>query len=219
MSAEPIVRLAKVAKFYGRKKIFQNLNLDLVSGDHVLITGANGAGKSTLLRILAGLCKPDAGNARLAPNTSVAYLGHATFLYPDFTAFENLDFQARINGIRANAREIISVLEKMALHGHAHEKARFFSRGMAQRLNFARILLLDASLILLDEPFTGLDITSRRLMRAALKDIRRQGRAMAMVSHDPQAERDLVDRVLLLENHKLVDTAPESSALPGQTND
>ena len=159
-----MLRLENLAKLYGLKVVFKGVSCRFTAGSITLLAGGNGAGKSTLLRIIAGLSRPSAGEV-IFDGTGVggvaredgprlAYLGHATFVYPGLSALENLQFWARAHGLRPSRAELLALLEHVGLAAHAEERAGVFSRGMAQRLNLARVLLLDADLVLLDEPGT-----------------------------------------------------------------
>lgn len=180
------------------------------------ILGANGAGKSTLLRIMANLAAPSGGRRELAPKKRVAYIGHATFLYPNLDAFENLRFQARINSLPADAASIMAWLGKVRLDKFAHEACRHFSRGMAQRLNFARALMLEPDIFLLDEPFTGLDQESAQLMKAELQARRHAGCAIALVSHAPEADLATATHVGRLAGGRFALTATGSQGGGGE---
>lgn len=204
MSGQVLIHLEKIAKIYGQKIIFKDLGLKLGQGELVLLLGDNGAGKSTLLRIMAGLSRPTAGCIKKHDNATIAYLGHATFLYPRLTALENLTFWANASHAKNSRENILQALEKVRLLQYAHEPARVFSRGMAQRLAFARILLQDAQVMLLDEPFSGLDSASRQMMRQELDTMRDQGKAIVLVSHDPQIDGPLADRLLLIKKNGLI---------------
>lgn len=204
MSGEELLNLEAVAKIYGHRLIFKNLNFKFHSGETALITGSNGAGKSTLLKIIAGLVTPSAGKMKKKAGLRIAYLGHATFLYPGLTAIENLDFWARAAGISAGKDFLLEVLKKVNLLPHAYEQTRIFSRGMAQRLNFARVMLLEPDLFLLDEPFTGMDAASRELVIAAMTFFRDKGAAILMVSHDAELDKALCNKIFLIADKTLV---------------
>ncbi len=201
MQPQVVARLDNIAKIFGSRIIFKNVSLELHSGEIALLAGPNGAGKSTLLKILAGLSSPDSGN--VAIQCQSAYLGHHTFLYPALTAIENLRFHASLGGQTPDAQKMVSALETVGLAAHALEVTRFFSRGMAQRLSFARVLLSDAGLLLLDEPFTGLDAAARDMMRQELLNFRRRGAAILFVSHSPETDAVFSDVVLTLANGEI----------------
>lgn len=177
--------------------------MEAYPGRLYLVTGVNGSGKSTLLRVMAGLSRLSAGVVHFLGHGRIALLGHATFLYGDLTADQNLRFWASAEGISCSASDLKMLLEKVELLPYAEEKVRIFSRGMAQRLNFARCLLLRPSLLLLDEPFTGLDRRSMTLMRQELAGLKESGTCIVQVSHDPYADSHLADQLYILAGGQL----------------
>lgn len=201
MASDFLIKISNLAKFHGHKLIFKNINFCIAPGMSALLTGANGAGKSTLLRIIAGLSSPSAGEVEKKDTLSMAYIGHATFLYPGLTAEENLAFWAKANKINYKNKDIITLLERLDLP--ADEPAAAFSRGMAQRLNFGRALMLEPDFFLLDEPFTGMDLQSRRNMRRELAQKLAAGAAMLMVSHNLDEDSFLTSQVFALKNGAL----------------
>lgn len=190
MQTDALVKLEKVAKLFGSRPVLKNVSLGLRKGDRYILTGDNGSGKTTLLRLIACLVTPDAGRVVHAPNLSIACLGHDTCLYPGLTALENLEFWSSASGQSRKKKSLLQALEEMNLLPFANEQARHFSRGMAQRLNFARVLLSQPSLLLLDEPFTGMDAKSIAHVGKKLTQYLDNGAAMIMTSHFP--ERDAV---------------------------
>ena len=198
-----MLRLENLAKLYGLKVVFKGVSCRFTAGSITLLAGGNGAGKSTLLRIIAGLSRPSAGEVIFdgtgaggvarEDGPRLAYLGHATFVYP---------------GLSASRAELLALLEHVGLAAHAEERAGVFSRGMAQRLNLARVLLLDADLVLLDEPGTGLDVNSMALVRREMLAARERGACVIVVSHDLAGDSPLADRLLLLENRRLAYDGP-----------
>lgn len=206
--SRPILELRGVAKAFGPRLLFRRIDLALMPGTLTLLAGANGAGKSTLMRVMAGLTKPDAGSVlRHVPDEKLGYMAHATFLYPELDAEENLLFWARAAGLDHAADRTKKALETVGLTRHAHERAGIFSRGMAQRLNLARLLLADPVLILLDEPATGLDVASRRMLMELMLKARSEGAAIVWISHDTAGDSRHADRVLTLENRSLREEA------------
>lgn len=204
--AQKLIELSRIAKFHGEKPVLANVNLDGCPGEFHLLLGANGAGKTTLLRIMAGLSAPERG--KIAKHGRVAFLGHQTWLYPELTALENLKFQAKINGLSPTENAVMDILALAGLKPHAHERARVFSRGMAQRLNFCRLLLLDPQIYLLDEPFTGMDRASRELLTRELAIRTNRGACLFMVSHAPQEEGHNATHVHTLERGVLSSQPP-----------
>ena len=193
-----------VAKIFGSRVIFKNVTLRLERGRIYLLTGANGAGKSTLLRLAAGLSKPTAGTltCRAAPGR-IAYMGHATFIYPGLTALENLAFWQKAQNLPADEKMLMEMLERVGLTRHAHDYAGIFSRGMAQRLNLARVLLSGPELRLLDEPGTGLDAASSLMLRREIAATGERGATALWISHDKAGDAPLADLILTLNEGRL----------------
>lgn len=189
-----VLGLRKVRKEYDPRVILREVTLDVRPGV-TLLTGANGAGKSTLMRIMAGLEKPTEGEVDYASESPPAYLGHATCLYAGLTALENLRFWDRAYGGDASPARLQEVLERVNLLRRAEDRAGTFSRGMAQRLNLARILLRSTDLWLLDEPDTGLDVASTGLLLREIAAARAAGKAVVWISHRVDAHRALHDVV------------------------
>lgn len=197
------ITLSNVSLFYNEKLILRGFSFSGLEGTLTLVTGANGAGKSSLLRLMAGLERPDIGAIRLRPNLRLAYLGHPTFIYPDLTARQNLAFWAKVHAIANPRAAIEDVLARTGLTAIADERTGSFSRGMAQRLNFSRCLMLEPELFLLDEPFTGLDRDSQAIMRAELGRLRQSGACLYLVSHALAEDSRLADEVFCIRDRRL----------------
>ncbi len=195
-----VLRLDGVAKLYGGRLVFRDLSLEVRPAAVLLVAGPNGAGKSTLLRIMAGLSRPSAGRVeRRVAVERMAYLGHHTFLYPQLTALENLRFWARLHGLHPSHEDLAAALSRMELLPAAMERAGRFSRGMAQRLNLARVLLLAPDLLFLDEPGAGLDVRSTGILAAEITAARARGAAVVWVSHHLDRDVALADTVLEID--------------------
>ncbi len=196
-----MLRLAGVCKRYGERQVLQNVTLEARPGAITLLAGPNGAGKSTLLHIMAGLLRPDKGTVDCdAVPGAVGYLGHGSLIYPDLTALENLEFWCALHRVPGDEAALLAWLSRMGLAAFADEKAAVFSRGMIQRLSLARLFLLQPSLILLDEPGTGLDAASNDLLRAELAAARGRGAALVWVTHHLDEDLPLADEVVVLRN-------------------
>lgn len=195
-----VLTVRDAAKLYGSRLIFKNVSCELAAGEALIVAGPNGAGKSTLLRIMAGLARPTKGTASIAlPAEEVAYLGHATFIYPNLTARQNLSFWAGMYGLKRSVKEIDALLAQVRLTRFAEERAGSFSRGMAQRLNLARVFLIQPKLVFLDEPGTGLDVDSLALLHREIQALRDSGAAVVWVSHQVEHDKTLVDKVLAIK--------------------
>ncbi len=205
-----ILEMKHVAKAYGRKAVLRDVSCTLESGSVSLLTGRNGSGKSTLMRIMAGLARPTRGEIeRPEDGAHVGYVAHVTFLYPNLTALENLGFWNRAFGMSLSEADMRKGLDRVGLAPYAHERAGCFSRGMAQRLNLARILLQAPRLWLLDEPGTGLDAESLAMLRAEIAAARDNGACIVLITHDAEGDGPLADRRLTLEGGRLAAAVAE----------
>ena len=200
----PLLEVKGVAKAFGPRLLFRRVDAALMPGTLSLLAGANGAGKSTLMRVMAGLTRADAGTVTLnIPEEKLGYMAHATFLYPGLSAQENLMFWAKAAGLPDADARVKAALETVGLARHAEERAGIFSRGMAQRLNLARLMLAEPQLILLDEPATGLDVASRRMLLDLMLEARKRGAAILWISHDVEEDAKHADFVFTLKDRAL----------------
>ena len=189
-----MIEVKKLIKRFGLKTILRGLDFQVQPGEFVALLGPNGAGKTTFLRILASLSRPSLGNVKVAgyslPNESAqvrAKLGvvsHLPLLYPDLTAEENLQFYARMYGIKNYTSRITEVLQLIGLENRRKDLVRTFSRGMSQRLAIARAILHEPEVILFDEPYTGLDQDASEMLDDVLRTVASHGRTVVMTSHD-----------------------------------
>jgi heme exporter protein A len=198
-----LLSLRDIARVYGPRLIFRDVSFDVRRGSVTLLAGANGAGKSTLLKIMAGLLRPSAGeviahHGGRGKEIRIGYLGHRTFLYPGLSALENLRFWAGLHGLDHGDATLADILERMELAPFAGEKAGTFSRGMAQRLNLARVFLLAPDLLLLDEPGTGLDTRSTAVLDREIRACRAAGSGIVWITHNPAFDAGRADMVALL---------------------
>ncbi len=200
-----LLELKNVTKFFAKRCIFKGVSASIASKSITLLTGANGAGKTTLLRIMAGLSNPSLGEViRHVDDKELGYLGHSTFMYPTLSAQENLQFWADVYGLEVcNQARIEDALIRVELLPFREEKAGNFSRGMSQRLNLARMLLLKPKLWLLDEPSSGLDIRSSALLLDEVLTAKDEGAGIVWISHDVQAHQKVADDVLHMEKARL----------------
>lgn len=212
---KPLLTVKRAAKFYGNKLVFKEVSCEIGSGEIMLVAGPNGAGKSTLMRIMAGLSLQSAGDVRLnVEPEDMAYLGHSTFIYPGLSALDNLKFWGSMYGLKATRDDLMSLLKRVGLERAAEEKAGSFSRGMAQRLNLARIYLVEPKLIFLDEPGTGLDPRSIALLRREITAFRSKGTSVVWISHHVYEDTALADTVLALGGKTVDYFGPASGYSP-----
>jgi ABC-type multidrug transport system ATPase subunit len=172
------------------------------------VFGPNGAGKSTLLGILATLIRATSGTVRVAGwdvregahevRRRIGVISHQTLIYDDLTASENLLFYGRMYGLSDLRARAARALDGVGLADRGNDRAGGFSRGMKQRLSIARSTLHDPSVLLLDEPFTGLDPSASEMLSRLLATLKGAGRTVVMITHDIAHGLDLADRVALL---------------------
>jgi heme exporter protein A len=198
IAMQPEVAHAMVArdvrKTFEFKPVLRGVSLSVPAGATVALLGPNGAGKTTLLRILATLARPNAGEITIDGldlrrdaqdiRRRIGYLGHQPMLYEELTAEENLDFFARMYGVQSRQARVGVLLERVGLRAKAKDRVRDLSRGQAQRLALARALLHEPSLLLLDEPDSGLDEQGVALLEEILRERSAAGQTTIFTTHD-----------------------------------
>jgi len=199
-----MIEVKKLVKRFGLKTILKGMDFSVEAGEFVALLGPNGAGKTTFLRVLASLSRPSLGSVKVAghslPNESAevrAKLGvvsHLPLLYPDLTAEENLQFYARMYGLRKSSERITEVLQMVGLENRRKDLVRTFSRGMQQRLAIGRAVIHDPEVVLFDEPYTGLDQDASEMLDDVLRSVAAKGRTVVMTSHDLVRAEDLASR-------------------------
>ena len=209
------VTAARLSRHYGRRRALSGVSTTLNAGELVGLLGPNGAGKSTLLGLLATLIQPSAGSvlygdrpgaeAGVELRARLGFLSHELQLYGELTARENLEFCAGLHGLDDGAGRAGAALDRAGLAHRADDLVQGFSRGMRQRLALERTLLHDPRLVLLDEPFTGLDEAAGRALAARLCALGREQRIVLLATHDLEAVEGLLDRVLMLREGRLME--------------
>jgi heme exporter protein A len=174
------IRLEGLTKTFGARPVLSGLDLTLPRGQALAVVGANGAGKTTLLRLMAGLCRPTSGAVLIEgldtradaaqARRLVGFLSHHPLAYLGLSAEENLRFYAGLYGLSAPEARIAHLLERVGLGRYRHSLVRTYSRGIRQRLAIARLLLHEPPILLLDEPYTGLDEEGVRMLHMLLAD-------------------------------------------------
>ena len=210
------VTLTGVGRHYGRRRALHDISFAVRAGEVVALVGPNGAGKSTLLSILSTLVTPTSGQVRYGSHTaasagaplrrSIGWLGHDLQLYPELTARENLLFFAELSGVATPGTAVDGALASADLGDRADDLVSSFSRGMRQRLALERALLHDPRLVLLDEPFTGLDRTSTGRLASRLGDLAGQGRLVILATHDVLLPTDFIATAVSLRDGRLAGT-------------
>jgi ABC-type multidrug transport system ATPase subunit len=199
---------------FGRVRILHGLDLSLRPGEALAIIGPNGAGKTTLLRLLAGLLRPSAGEIRISgQRRSLGILLHQSLLYDDLTLLENLTFAARLYGLERPGAVAAAALEAAGLGDRAGDLPRRLSRGLLQRAALARAMLHSPRLLLLDEPFTGLDAAAAAGLRADLQRRLGQGLGLVIVTHHLAEVWELASRVAVLVGGRWAAEEPRTGTL------
>jgi heme ABC exporter ATP-binding subunit CcmA len=212
-----------VARHYGRRKALSQISFTCDAGEIVGLLGPNGAGKSTLLNVLATLVTPSRGSVQYGDRSAseggaeirgvIGMLGHDLFLYPELTARENLTFFAQLYGVPDVAGTVTAALDQAGLAERADDFVSSFSRGMRQRVALERALLHGPRLILLDEPFTGLDQASTAALVARLQERQQAGCLIILATHDLDVAEGLLSRAIYLKDGRMVGSETESRGL------
>lgn len=205
-----MLELNRVVKRFGPVTAVRNVSLVIDKGQFVTLFGPNGAGKTTLLQIVAQLSQPTAGALTFPDNDTlqlrklIGYVSHQSLLYGQLTGFENLHFYARLYGLTDPAGRATAMLEKMDLARASHQLTATYSSGMKQRLSLGRALIHEPQLLLLDEPYAGLDRHGSRLLTDVLRQLREQGRTVILITHNLTEGLTLADRVLVMRRGELM---------------
>jgi heme ABC exporter ATP-binding subunit CcmA len=209
------LQAAGVSRHFGRRRALSQISFSCRAGEILGLLGPNGAGKSTLLTILSTLLRPSAGHLQYGDldaarggaslRQRIGWLGHDLQLYPELTARENLTFFAHLQGVTDVEARVGRALTDARLEPRADDLVSGFSRGMRQRLALERALLHDPRLLLLDEPFTGLDGASTAALAARLARLAGDGRLVVLATHDVELADDVLTRALILRDGRVVD--------------
>lgn len=202
-----------LTKIFGRRKAVDGIDLDLPPAAFLSIFGPNGAGKTSLLRILATLSRPSSGSIEVfgmdmhehadAIRERIGLISHNSMLYPDLTAEENLLFAAQLYGVEDPQARVLEMLDAVELKHRRLDRVRTFSRGMTQRLSIARALIHDPDLVLLDEPYSGLDPHAVEIFDELIAQVK-DDRTFVMVSHDLHKGFSMASHVLVMSQGRSV---------------
>jgi heme exporter protein A len=216
------VRLVDVSQHFGRRRAVSHVSLSARAGEIVGLLGPNGAGKSTLMGVLATLVAPAGGTVHYGDHASrpatvalrmrIGLLAHELHLYPELTARQNLAFFARLYGLDADAT-VAQALDRAGLADRGDDEVSQFSRGLRQRLALERALLHRPRLVLLDEPFTGLDDRSIAIVTERLRHLAAEGAIVLLATHDLDLADGLVSRVVLIREGRMVADEPAAAGL------
>lgn len=201
----PAVALSGIVRHFGRFAALRGITAEFAPGKLYVILGENGAGKSTLLRIVAGLLSPTRGEVRILGATDlrsvaprVGYMGHAPLLYDELDAVENLRYFAGLYGIHDDAR-CARAIETVGLDPKLKRRIGQYSQGMRQRTSLARAIVHDPELLLLDEPFSNVDVTSAKHMAHLLRQMANAGKTIFVVTHQAALMEPVTDETVVIE--------------------
>jgi heme exporter protein A len=203
-----MIRAEQLSKRFGSRRAVHAIDFELGAGECMALFGPNGAGKTTLLRLLAGLIKPSDGRALVddvalpAPEARarIGLISHASMLYPALTALENVAFAASLYGVASTRGAAMRALERMKIADRADTPVRTLSRGMQQRVSIARAMVHDPSVVLLDEPYTGLDEIGSAALTESLVALRQRGASMVLVTHNLREGLALATHVAIMRD-------------------
>ena len=216
-----MIEISGLTKVFGSQPALQGVSLTVPAGAVLTVLGRNGSGKTTLLRLMATLTRPTAGGGRIGGHDLVqdrdgvrrlvGLVSHGTQLYDDLTALENLAFAAALAGTPRDRDTLATALASIGLEALAGTRVRALSSGMQRRLVLARVMLRQPRVLLLDEPFTGLDLESLKRLDAYLHDFKAGGGAAVLVTHSFGRGLEVADRVAILAGGRLVADEPRGT--------
>jgi heme exporter protein A len=216
-----MIEIRGLAKSFGHKAVLKGIDLEVTDGQFLTLVGPNGAGKTTLIRILATLSKATSGTVLVGGfdladepvdiRRHIGLVSHQTLLYGDLTPDENLRFYGRMYDVLDLEGRIEAVLQQVGLEGRRRDPVRTFSRGMQQRLAIARAALHQPSVLLLDEPDTGLDQHAAEMLHELLATVGTQGRTVLMTTHNLERGLSMGDRVAILAGGRIAYEADQST--------
>lgn len=219
-SASPVLEAVALGRAFGPRRAVDAVSFALAAGECLALFGPNGAGKSTLLRMLGGLLKPTRGEARVAGRrvdddpavrAGVGLLSHHSLLYAALTARENVAFAARLHGVPDPDAAALAALDRLRVADRADTPVRRLSRGLQQRVSAARAVVHTPRVLLLDEPYTGLDAAGAEALTETLVALAAGGAAMVLVTHHLDEGLALASQVAVLRAGRLALHAPRAS--------
>lgn len=225
---ENLLHLTDVSKSFGDVHAIEHVSLEIQNKSVVGLVGGNGAGKTTLLRMMAGIYKPTKGRVHLQGGKNVdqmrSVLGvvpESTGLYSKLTAWENIRFHSRIHGIEDSVAwaRTLRFAELLDIQDSLHRYTEGFSRGMRQKTALLRALAHGPSILLLDEPTAGLDVTSARIVRKLVQKLKDEGGTVIYSTHHLAEAEQVCDRIIIVHNGTIrADGTPEELLILTDTN-
>ncbi|MBI3741333.1 MAG: heme ABC exporter ATP-binding protein CcmA [Chloroflexi bacterium] len=219
--SDTLIAVENLDKVYGARWALRGVSFRVAPGEIVALVGPNGAGKTTLLRLLATLTRPSAGAIHIgriptnshaaAARRAIGFVGHQTFLYDNLTARENLEFYARLYGLVDARARVRAVAQEVGIENRLEDVTGTLSRGLQQRVTLARVILHQPAVLLLDEPYTGLDQLAANRLDAILRNAKEEGRAVFFSTHDLERGLTVCDRALILNKGRLTHDLPRAA--------
>jgi heme exporter protein A len=215
-----MIEVRKLVKAFGNRAVLKGVDLTVSEGEFLTLVGPNGAGKTTLMNVISTLSKPTGGQVRVAGydladgavavRRQIGLVSHKTLLYDDLSAEQNLRFYARMYDLPDADARMEAVLRQVGLWGRQRDPVRTYSRGMQQRLAIARAMLHEPSVLLLDEPDTGLDQHAAAMLSDLLHEVEATRRTVLMTTHNLGRGLELGDRVAILAGGRIAYQADRS---------
>ncbi len=203
-----------VTKSFGSIRALSGIDLRVKKGEFLTVFGPNGAGKTTLIKLLATLAKPTSGRLIVANHDIkkepdrvrglIGVISHEPYLYGNLSALENIRFFASLYGVSQAEEKAVEIIKRIGLESRMHDLVRTFSRGMQQRLAVARAIINEPKILLLDEPYTGLDQHGGRIFGDLLSWLKSQNRTIIMTTHSLSEGFEISDRVAILDKGKII---------------
>ena len=207
------VEVSQVSKRFGDVEAAKDISFEVESGEIFGLIGPNGAGKTTVIRMLMEIIKPDSGDVRIlgeplqeATKNIIGYLPEERGLYKKLTVVDTLSYLAALKGTSGSAtrQRATMLLERTGMLPHQHKKVEELSKGMAQLIQFIATILHDPQLVILDEPFYGLDPVNTRLLKDMVSELRKQGKTIILSTHMMNEVEELCDRILMINKGQSV---------------
>ncbi len=214
MTPVPALEADGITKTYGRFPALRGLTMEVPAGSFLTLFGKNGAGKTTFLKVASTLARPTSGRLKIngfdvtdqpeAARRQIGLLSHNTYIYRDLSALENLRFFGRLYGLDSRETDLRQLLERVGLGHRMNDAVRTFSRGLLQRAGLARTMLHKPAVLLLDEPYTGLDAQAVETLNAMLDEAVAEGRTVVLTTHDLETGLRAATRVDIIDRGRIV---------------